>query len=126
MSDRPASGGGGRAVARYGRRSDRWGSRTHHSADAGLGGPPGGLEAVARDAQGRTEAASGGLDTDVAGQSASDSRSPDCQSTSRWPGSGHRGCGDMGIGTAEAIAPETPAGSLRAMSEACREWGTYG
>ena len=29
------------------------------------------------------------------------------------------------LGTAEAIAPETPAESLQAMSEAAREWGTY-
>jgi hypothetical protein len=30
------------------------------------------------------------------------------------------------LGTAEAIAPETPAASLQAMSEAARQWGTYG
>ena len=29
------------------------------------------------------------------------------------------------LGTAEAIAPETPAESLQAMSEAAREWGRY-
>ena len=30
------------------------------------------------------------------------------------------------LGTAEAIAPETPADSLRAASEAAREFGVYG
>jgi uroporphyrinogen-III decarboxylase len=39
---------------------------------------------------------------------------------------GYAAGGGYILGTAEAVAPETPAESLRAMAAAAREFGTYG